>query len=74
MSLTGVRFCDTVITPDNIVNSELLFTTEKTDNDLIIPMSATVIELLVRYDNNIPATSPNTSTKSSKWCALRSSG
>jgi Phage integrase SAM-like domain len=55
MSLTGVRFSDSVITPDNIVNSELLFTTVKTDTDLVIPMSKTVTELLARYDNNIPA-------------------
>lgn len=55
MCLTGVRYSDSSIKPENIFNNNLLFSTEKTDTDIIIPMSDTVKALLEKYDNNIPA-------------------
>lgn len=54
MALTGVRYSDSSIKPENIFNDELLFSTEKTDTDITIPISDQVKEILERYDNTIP--------------------
>lgn len=54
MALTGIRFSDSNISAENVNGSELLFSTEKTDTDLSIPISATVKEILDRYNNTFP--------------------
>jgi hypothetical protein len=54
MCLTGLRFSDTVISPENIFNGDLLFSTEKTDTDLSIPISPLVEGLLARYSYTLP--------------------
>jgi len=54
MSMTGVRFSDSSITPANVQGGKLVLSTEKSDMDLEIPISPTVQEILTRYNNTFP--------------------
>jgi len=54
MCLTGIRYSDSNIKEDNIFNDELLFTTEKTDTDITIPLADDVKRILAKYNNTIP--------------------
>lgn len=54
MAMTGVRFSDSSIKPANVQGGKLVLSTEKTDTDLIIPISPTVQEILTRYNNTFP--------------------
>jgi integrase len=56
MSLCGMRLSDSNIKPENVINGELVFSTAKTDTDLVVPISSKVNEILERYNNTIPTT------------------
>ncbi|WP_156126312.1 phage integrase SAM-like domain-containing protein [Hymenobacter sp. DG25B] len=67
MSLTGVRFSDSRLTKDNIVNGQIRVSTEKTDTDVFIPMAPKVREILEAHDYNfkyVPASNFNKYIKS----------
>jgi integrase len=50
MCLTGLRFSDSRLTRDNVVNGQIRVSTEKTDSDIFIPMSAKVKDILLKHD------------------------
>jgi hypothetical protein len=50
MALTGVRFSDSNIKRKHIENGNLKLSTSKTDDDILVPLSNQVLELLERND------------------------
>jgi site-specific recombinase XerD len=70
MSMLGVRFSDSAIDPANIINGELLISTEKTDTDITIPISQQAKAILERYDYTIPTTDlANFNTQLKRICS-----
>jgi site-specific recombinase XerD len=54
MSLLGVRWSDSTISKADIEDGHLRITTEKTDTEVMIPISPPAMEILERYNFTIP--------------------
>ena len=55
MSLLGIRWSDSAISKADIEEGHLRITTEKTDTEVMIPISPQAMEILTRYNFTIPA-------------------
>jgi integrase len=55
MSLLGIRWSDSTISAADIQDGHLRITTEKTDTEVVVPISPQAMEILTRYNFVIPA-------------------
>ncbi|RZK44985.1 MAG: hypothetical protein EOO61_01765 [Hymenobacter sp.] len=54
MALTGVRYSDSDIKRKHVQNKNLVLATTKNDEDILVPLSEKVLEILERDDYNFP--------------------
>lgn len=54
MALTGIRFSDSNIKRKHVQNGNLILSTTKNDEDILVPLADKVLEILERNDYNFP--------------------